>query len=259
MKKKVILVLLSLSSFAFAKDYVCSGDPKDPSITRAVKWYRDSAEKKALYRQIFGLGENYIDVQAKNLKPKEWGVVLDIDETTLDNTRYFKECGETADDENDFSQYIVLKEYSTALPGVKHLTCKVERMGGYVTLISNRDGSYPGVLKATIENLKHEGVCFDQVILANRRDAKNASDKNPRFNSVTSGKYDNPRAMVWSNTLPAHKVIAYFGDNIQDFPNFKQPAAVKLDDNDSSFNIFGNGNFILPNPTYGSWLANKYN
>ena len=83
----------------------------------------------------------------------------------------------------------------------------------------------------------------------------NPKDKNPRFNAITTGKY-NAQIMFWSNKLPAHRVIAYFGDNIQDFPNFKQSNTVTLEDDDTKFDKFGNGYFILANPIYGSWVAN---
>src|SRR4051812_32219561 len=103
--KKLIIVLLGFSSCAFASEALCSGVPKDPTIIKAVKWYRDSAEQKALYREVFSAGQDYITQQAQKLEPNTWGVVLDIDETTLNNTWYFKQCTETAPNEKDFSKY----------------------------------------------------------------------------------------------------------------------------------------------------------
>ena len=186
---------------------------------------------------------------------------MDIDETTLDNSWYFQKCNDLADDENDFSHYVSIPAKSTALPGVATLTCKIKKLGGYVSLVSNRDGSYKdgtgNVLDATVANLKQEGVCFDQVVLANRKDSKTPSDKNPRFQAINSGKYDAGQ-MVWSNTLPAHKVVAYFGDNIQDFPIFKQQKMDSLVHDAKEYSIFGHGYFILPNPMYGSWQPNEY-
>ena len=254
-KKLIITSILCLNSYAFASD--CSTKPQNQTIEQSVRWYRNSAEKKAVYRQVFTVGEQYIKTQVKeqHLKPQSWGIILDIDETTLDNTSYFKRCKQFLHDEDDFSKYVVLKKFSVATPGVKKLTCNVKKYGGYVSLVSNRDGSYPGVLKATLENLQKQGICFDQAVIANHKIAT-AKDKNPRFNAVITGKYD-AQVMFWSNKLPAHKVIAYFGDNIQDFPDFKQGSMVALDDNDSKFDKFGNGYFILSNPIYGSWVANK--
>ncbi|MDD3266960.1 MAG: HAD family acid phosphatase [Burkholderiales bacterium] len=255
--KKIIVTLLAVSSYSFAAD-VCAPSNKSTSIEQSVKWYRTSAEKNALYHQAFGIGTMYVEklVQLQKLKAKTWGVVLDIDETTLDNSWYFKTCKDLAGDESNFSHYVANPQKSTALPGVKDFVATVHKLGGYVSLVSNRDGTFEdnsgSVMKTTIANLQSEGIYFDQIILANRRDSKFPSDKNPRFNAVTTGNYDATQ-MVWSNKLPAHQVIAYFGDNIQDFPVFKQAKMEQLDINDSTYNKFGNGYFIMPNPMYGSW------
>jgi len=262
--RKYLLSLLFLPVIAYATNPICSPEPRQEDIGQAIKWYRDSAEKKALYNQAYLSGSNYITTWVKANKPKAktWGVVLDIDETTLDNSWYFKDCGELASNESDFSHYVANPMKSTALPGVAKFTALVHKLGGYVSLVSNRDGSYKddsgSVLDTTLKNLKNENIYFDQVVLANRRDSKTPSDKNPRFNAINSGNYDSGQ-MVWSNKLPKHKVIAYFGDNIQDFPKFKQKAANNLDENNTEFSVFGNGFFILPNPMYGSWEANPYN
>lgn len=222
--KKIILALLVVSSSSFA-DNICAPVGTRTDLGQAVKWYRTAVEKNALYHQAFGQGTIYVEnmVKAKKLKAKTWGVVLDIDETTLDNSWYFKECQDLASEESDFSHYVANPQKSTALPGVKNFVETVHKIGGYVSLVSNRDGSFVdnsgSVLKTTIANLKAEGIYFDQVVLANRRDSATPSDKNPRFNAINIGKYDATQ-MVWSNELPAHQVIAYFGDNIQDFPVF---------------------------------------
>lgn len=258
--KKILLILLAINSvIAYAaNNSICSPEPKRADIHQAVKWYHDSAEKNALYHQVYNSATKYVQNWVKSNHPqaKTWGVILDIDETTLDNSWYYSKCHETASNEDNFSHYVANPEKSTAEPGVIGFVNLVHKLGGYVTLLSNRDGSFKdssgSVLEASIANLRKEHVYFDQVVLANRRDSKNPSDKNPRFNAINTGKYDSTQ-MVWSNTLPAHKVIAYFGDNIQDFPKFNQAKMQALDKNDNVFNQFGNGYFILPNPMYGSW------
>ncbi len=260
MRKFSFLLLSSLSlNIVFADTSVCVTNKQDKTVTDAVKWYRDSAEKRALYNQVYNVALEYAKSNKNPTKP--WGVILDIDETTLDNSWYFKQCGETTSSEDEFSRYVVLPEKSTALPGVKNFTCSIKKMGGYVTMLSNRDGSYSykdkNVLTATVNNLKAQGICFDQVVLANRHDAPTPENKNPRFEAVTNGTC-NTKLMVCSNTLPAHKVIAYFGDNIQDFPKLFQAELINKPTNDSVYNKFSNGYFILPNPMYGSWQNNKF-
>lgn len=270
--KKMLLaaagLLSCLCNIAVANNQfavVCApSTQKNATILQADKWYRDSAEKKASYRQAYNIGAAYVKrwVAQHHPKAKTWGVVLDIDETTLDNSWYFYQCSSLAANPADFSHFVTIPQKSQALPGVVAFTQLVHQLGGYVSLISNRDGSYvdqSGItaLQATIDNLKQQYVIFDQVILANNKKSKHPADKNPRFNAVMHGCYD-ANEMVWSNKLPAHTVIAYFGDNIQDFPEFKQASAYALPDNTQQFAKFGDGYFILPNPLYGSWQANPY-
>jgi 5'-nucleotidase (lipoprotein e(P4) family) len=232
---------------------------QDSSSYQAVKWYRSSAEKVAAYHQVYQLGLEY--VKSHYPKHKPWGVVLDIDETTLDNSwAYVKYDGVGATDD-EFSQYVVLPEKSVALPGVKNFTCQIKKMGGYVSLVSNRDGSYvkgdKNVLSATVANLKNQGICFDQVLLENLKQQKQqASNKNPRFQAISNGSC-NSNAMVCSNTLPKHEVVAYFGDNIQDFPVLKQSELINAATDDARYQKFGQGYFMLPNPIYGSWGNNQ--
>ncbi len=269
MKKMLLSLLFTLfTSAAFANNqYVIVCAPaaqKNPSILQAVKWYRNSAEKKASYRQVYNMGSAYVKqwVQRHHPKAKTWGVVLDIDETTLDNSWYFYQCGNLAANPADFSHFVTIPQKSQALPGVVAFTQLVHQLGGYVSLISNRDGSYvdqSGItaLEATVQNLKQQQLVFDQVILANNKKSPHPADKNPRFNAVTQGCYQADE-MVWSKKLPPHPVIAYFGDNIQDFPEFKQASVYALPDSAQQYAKFGDGYFILPNPLYGSWLANPY-
>ncbi len=267
--KKILITagfLFFLSYQAFADNrymIVCAQNAKkNPAIVQALEWYRDSAEKKASYRQVFNIGSAYVIAWVKqhHPKPKTWGVVLDIDETTLDNSWYYYQCSNLAANPADFSHFVTIPQKSQALPGVVVFTNLVHQLGGYVSLVSNRDGSYvdqSGItaLQATIDNLKQQHVTFDQIILANNKNAQHPADKNPRFNAVIHGCYDE-NEMVWSNKLPAHAVIAYFGDNIQDFPSFKQATAYALPDDTQQYARFGHGYFILPNPLYGSWQTN---
>ena len=269
---KVLIAIIGFGLFwinsAFADEHsgvVCASSiPKDPTIRQALKWYRDSAEKKAMYHQAYNMGLIYIKQWLVQHHPqaKTWGVVLDIDETTLDNSWYFYQCSSLVDDPSKFSHFVTIPQKSTALPGVVAFTQSVHQLGGYVSLISNRDGSYidkSGVsaLQATIANLKQQHVTFDQVILANNKQSSHPTDKNPRFNAVIHGCYDR-HEMVWSNELPPHQVIAYFGDNIQDFPTLNQTRLYALGDNAQAYRQFAQGYFILPNPLYGSWQANPY-
>lgn len=208
----------------------------------AIKWYRQSAERVAIYREVFQLGEQQIKQQVKqqHLKPDTWGVILDIDETALNNSEWFyrRDILKSKQSWVNFQG----QARSTALPGVKEFTADIHQMGGYVTLISNRPNY---LLPATRKNLINQHIYFDQVLLDNTNIGTSFVDKNPRFNAVVSGKAP--------SKLPAYKVLAWFGDNIQDFPHLSQQEMAHKNPEGAAYAKFGVTYFVLPNPLYGSW------
>lgn len=272
--KKILLIsiLATLMNVCFAsgeQPQVCASDVDDPTIAQAVKWYRVSDEQVALYRQSYQLAGAYVKqyFNKKHPKPGSWGVVLDIDETVLDNSWYPLTCNQLPDNITNFYHFVANAKRSTALPGAVQFTNMVHNLGGYVSLVSNRDGTFTddsgSVMNSTMANLTSENIYFDQVVLANAKTSADPSNKNPRFNAIVSGRYDT-NEMVWSAILPAHKVITYVGDNIQDFPKMQQVCSgnekdricLTAHDKDSNkYNSFGAGYFILPNPVYGSWIT----
>jgi 5'-nucleotidase (lipoprotein e(P4) family) len=264
--KRITCLLLALASFSvYAQTKIQCGDVKSQSkYGLSVMWDRDSAEKNALYHQGYNVATQYVEnwVKTNNPTPKTWGIVLDIDDTVLDNSWFMHYCGAFPNTDVEFGRLVANAKRSTAEPGVVEFLNKVHSLGGYVSLISNRDGNVDdetgNVLASTVANLKAQKVYFDQVVIANFENNKTPYDKDPRFKAVISGNYDT-KLMVFSNKLPAHQVIAYFGDNIQDFPKFKQKEMIEENINSSEYSKFGNKYFVFPNPMYGSWTSNKDN
>lgn len=265
MRKTFIIILLGISAaFADSASTCVVNQPQSSGNYQSVHWYRDSAERNAIYREVFLLGELSIKqkLKASHLQAHQWGVVLDIDETTFDDSQMLYQrvmtCAPLKLVLNDYSQYEIHGD-AIPTPGAVALTCSIQKMGGYVTLISNRDGTYTdaltgkNILARTLQNLNKTGVCYDQVILSHGFNF----DKNARFEAVQTGKYD-PNVMVYNKTLPAHQVVAYFGDNIQDFPNLYQQSMIKADPNGAAYDSFGITFFALPNPMYGSWQDNGF-
>ncbi|MDD3266234.1 MAG: HAD family acid phosphatase [Burkholderiales bacterium] len=233
------------------------GTPKSSQSYNAVKWYRDSAERTALYRQTYTIGLEKVSamVQKNKLQNNKWGVILDIDETVLDNSLYEKDHVDNCSNYNPKTMYPFMeKKVSIATPGSVKFTCSVQKMGGKVVLVTNRDGTFDDkIQQATIDNLKSEGLCFDNVVFANGDKDHN---KTPRFEAVAAGNYTG--IVAQKNNLPGFKVIAYFGDNIQDFPNSKQSDISQLSPDDKYFDKLGQEYFSIPNPTYGSWERNDF-
>jgi len=258
MLKKIavgILLLSSSVSISLAATNTAAETASGHAKTTATNpeyyadmWYRDSAERNAIYREVYLLAEQIIKqkVAAQNLKPKQWGIVLDIDETALDNSEwnYQHDIQGKQQSWNNFAT----RSQSIPTPGVKKFINAIHQMGGYINFISNR----PATLQAATEkDLKEQGIYFDQVLLDATNQGTSFVDKNPRFTAVINGQSP--------SKLPAQKILAWFGDNIQDFPGLYQKQMIKQNANGNAYNDFGVNFFILPNPMYGSWEANQFN
>ena len=233
---------LICSNITFAQTHASVPESYD-----AVKWYRNSAEVYAHYRQIFLMAGNIIQqkVLAEKLKPHQWGVIFDIDETILNNSRWNYEH-DILGKKEDWDAFAA-RAISLDTPGAKELINRIHALGGYVDMVTNRKG----FLKAATEkNLRDRGLYFDQVLYYIGKPTTNwYPDKNSRFQAIIAGK--SPAI------IPAHKVVAWLGDNIQDMPNIKQTEMIKKDPYGSAYDKFGVTYFSLPNPMYGSWEYNK--
>lgn len=208
----------------------------------AVKWYRNSAEKIAIYREIFLLAEKNIkeNITRAKLAPHQWGIILDVDETILDNSMWNYQH-DTQGNSADWDSFAA-KGISVALPGAKQFLDNIHRMGGYINLVTNRKSVLANI---THKNLKKLGLYYDQILFNTSHSNNWYPDKNQRFNAIIKGSQP--------SRLPAQKIIAWIGDNIQDFPGIKQRQIFKQSPNSKAYGLFGVKYFALPNPMYGSW------
>ena len=203
-----------------------------------LKWYRRSAERRALAAQAYRIAKEKLEAKVAAGITGSWGVVLDIDETTLNNSLYQHERMELGLGYSPASwTEWVNRKAATALDGVLELTQRVKQLGGKVVFVSNRTAAE---CLPTEANLDAAGIPRDGMLCKT-----DMSDKNVRFNAIQSG--------TAPSTLPAMKVVLFVGDNIMDFPALtqevrKQPA--------SAFAKFGEDFILLPNSMYGSWEKN---
>ena len=205
-----------------------------------TRWVRDSAEYGALTTQIYRSATKSVADRARALKKKrDWAVVLDVDETVLDNSAYQLErmaYGVPFDGESWNSW--VRRESAPAIPGVKAFIDSVRAQGGRVVFLSNR---HVVTQQHTENNLVAEGLHQDGDLICLSTDDK-AYDKVARRTELRSGA----GACSWEGTKMY--VAAYLGDNIHDLPEDgeEQADAKRADELGTRF-------FVLPNPQYGSW------
>jgi 5'-nucleotidase (lipoprotein e(P4) family) len=204
----------------------------------SVHWFRSAAEMRALYLQTYRAATDRLNELARVRGAGSWAVILDADETVLDNSTYQKEraaagLGFTPESWDAW----VRRVEAEALPGAAAFIAAAKRLGGHVVIVTNRDAH---ICDPTRENLRRVQIDVDAVLCREG----GVSDKNPRFRSVAEGTVPG---------LPPLEVILWIGDNIQDFPALTQDARTQ---GSAAFGEFGRRYFILPNPMYGSWERN---
>jgi 5'-nucleotidase (lipoprotein e(P4) family) len=205
------------------------------ALPNDIRWFRSSAEYRALARQAYAVAGDRIPELARGLAPQSWAVILDADETVLDNSEYQRRRAvlDSAYTEASWAKW-VNERAAPPIPGAAELTHKVHSLGGRVAIVTNRADSLCAPTRA---NLQSAGIEADIVLCQ----PGSESDKNPRFRRIQTGN-----AVAG---IAALNVVAWFGDNILDFPNMSQAAR-----NDArALDEFGRRYFILPNPMYGSW------
>lgn len=207
----------------------------------AVHWTRDAAEYQALLVQTYGWAGDQIRASSAGRAAGAWGVIMDADETVLDNSTYQKErLGETPSYTSASWAAWVRRRAAAAVPGAAGFIALVRGLGGRVAIVTNRDEV---LCPDTRENLMALGIDVDAVLCR----APGESDKNPRFDRIVAG--------TALPGLPPLEVLMWVGDNIQDFPGMSQSARER---GEAAWAEFGTRFIVLPNPMYGSWESNGW-
>ena len=193
-----------------------------------VRWVAQSSEYSFLCEQIYNSAKFILQDQFEGLDRPV--IVMDLDETVLNNVQYQVELFETSEKYNSLSWNAwVNRELSTAVPGAKSFILDFkQKYKGLIVFISNRDAS---TLKATRNNLDSLGLLFEDDVFLLRKDKRDT--KIVRRNEVLEG-------IGRMESYGPNSVLAYFGDQIGDFPN------------DTSF-TFSLNKFMFPNSMYGKW------
>ena len=206
----------------------------------AIRWARDSAEHRALFLQVYRGAAAHVEREAASLPVGSWAVILDADETVIDNSLYQLERAQAGKpfDAESWRAWCARRE-AVPLPGASAFLSRVRALGGRIAIVTNRTATECPDTEAVF--LAH-GLAYDVMLC--RPDA-GPSDKNPRFEAVARG--------TTPAGLPPLDVVVVVGDNIQDFPG--QSQAIRQQ-GDEAFAPFGARFFVLPNSMYGSWERN---
>ena len=209
--------------------------------TMGLLWMRTSAEYRALAYQGYNVAMNAVKmaVTDPSHQRKPLAIVLDADETVVDNTKLMGESIVNGNGRFDapWWRQAVHQGKSQAMPGAVEFLNEVHKQGVETFYVSNRYA--PVNLDVTIQNFKELGfpsVDKDHVLLFEKD-----SDKQPRFDAIAK-KY---------------AVVVYMGDNAGDFPigTKGKTLAERNDIIDAHKEDFGTTFVVFPNPAYGSWVS----
>ncbi|WP_281302315.1 HAD family acid phosphatase [Iodidimonas sp. MBR-55] len=250
--------------------------PKDVVAQQpGLMWVRRSAEYAIITARLYEEAKTDLDAitRQRGADQRPWVVVLDADETILDNSQYQVEALQAG--AKDFDPVAwrtwVKREEATAVPGALSFLDHIRKRGGKLVIITNRDQDVTSHSRANLSALGFDADRADLCILGReQQDRKDANpqeweafgygnDKDRRRRLIIEGKAE--ACWNWqagdalehyqASWAKPHEILMYVGDNIKDFPALTETIA---DDPQAMQAVMANPQYVLlPNPVYGSW------
>ena len=227
-------------------------DPPANDLLNAVLWMQRSVEYKASALSAFALARLRLDQaladpnwtaapkeQTGNYQSLPPAVILDIDETIVDNSGYqaWMALKDTTFDPKTWNAYVNTVS-SLAIPGAVEFAKYAERKGVKVFYISNRTVEEE---EATRKNMANLGFPLDDKI-----DTVLTTRERPDWTSAKGTR----RAHV----AKSYRVLLNLGDNFGDFVDeYRGTEAERLKVMADHQDRWGREWIMLPNPTYGSF------
>lgn len=251
MKKIILYIVVLIFSACITEKNTTNSKLKstrsEQSEMQSVLWQQTAAEYEALCYQAFNIASyriSKLNQDQSAADEKKLAVILDLDETVLDNSPYngyllLKNQSYTS----ETWVYWTSKAKAALVPGAKDFIDLARKYQIEVFFVSNRKVSE---LKATLDNLQKRGIDIDE---------------NKVLLKTTSSEKASRRATVYKD----YKVIMLIGDNLADFDNNFEEQLTITERKELVEELqleFGKKFIILPNVMYGDWqktLRNKDN
>ena len=209
--------------------------------TMGALWYQNAAEVDALYQQGYNVATSRLKELLKQPTDKPYSIVLDLDETVLDNSPYQVQNVKdgTAFNPKNWDAW-VKKAAAKAVPGAKEFLQYAHQNGVQIYYVSDRDASQ---VDATIKNLEKEGIPVQgkDHLMFLEKGVKSKEGRRQKVQETTN-------------------LVMLLGDNLVDFADFSKTSAEERSKKlEELKNEFGEKFIIFPNPMYGSWESTVYN
>ncbi|WP_375580559.1 5'-nucleotidase, lipoprotein e(P4) family [Marivirga tractuosa] len=239
-----IISIITISACQqISKEMPASAEQKlSMQLGNATMWFQQSVEMEASYIQAFDKGKMLLKIKMDTLSKSDLkpAIVLDLDETVLDNSPYEARLFLNGENYGSESWENWCKEaQADALPGAADFLNFADSLGLKIFYISNRK---IGVFEPTLKNLKTLKLPQSEKEHLLLRTTK--SDKTER------------REMVKAD----HQILLYVGDNLTDYSQiFAERDSTLGKDLVKKHQKELLHNFImLPNPMYGEWESAIY-
>ncbi|MBD0372859.1 MAG: 5'-nucleotidase, lipoprotein e(P4) family [Pyrinomonadaceae bacterium] len=237
-----LLLILTCSLTAVAQTPAPAPQPKSASeyLEGAVLWTQSSGEVKALCYQAFTLARMMLerDLRQNRRRGLRRAVVVDADETVLDNSRYQATLVKNGQvySAQSWTEWVNRAE-AVAIPGAVEFLRYAASRGVRVFYITNRRLAEKEATAANLKRLGFPGVS-DETLLV--RTDPNSSSKEPRRRTVSA----------------RYRIVLLMGDNLNDFAEvFEDSKTVngRIEAVERNKSQFGTRFIVLPNPMYGDW------
>jgi 5'-nucleotidase (lipoprotein e(P4) family) len=237
----VLLTLTgSLTAFAQTAAPAARCEADNEYQEGAILWTQTSGEARALAYQAFALARIMLDRDLRTTRRggKRRAVVVDADETVLDNSRFqatlLKNCQGYSSQR--WSEW-VRREEAEAIPGAVAFLRYAASRGVRVFYITNRKESEKAATASNLKKLGFPGVSDETVLV---RPEAGSSSKEPRRRAVAA-KY---------------RIVLLAGDNLNDFAEVFEQSRTVADRREAverNRAEVGARFIVLPNVMYGDW------
>jgi 5'-nucleotidase (lipoprotein e(P4) family) len=230
----IIRRLTALITILFLISIISGSQLNDEGSLLAVLYHQSAAEYRALCYQAYNLATDRLKILIAAEGDKPTAVILDIDETVLDNSSYnAREVLKDLEYPRDFYEWIDSMEAEPVAGALEFLQL-ADSLGVKIFYITNRRAHKK---KATMGNLLKYGlpqVNAEQVFCKTGESSKEGRRK---------------------QVMQDHEVLLLLGDNLIDFADFfdgktieERKAAVEKRQHE-----FGRKFIIFPNAMHGYW------
>jgi acid phosphatase len=217
----------------------------------SLVWFRTAVEHRGLATQAYRLASALLDralaapswtaaiEQGQDFAGKPPAVILDIDETVLDNSEFEERvAGASAAQREERWGAWCRERKATPIPGALEFTRTAQAKGVTVFYVSNRSAS---VEEVTRQNLAASGFPLDE-----RRDTVLTRGERREWTAEKSTR----RELVARD----FRILLLVGDDFADFlPGARSTLAARRALSEKHDAMWGVKWIVLPNPIYGSW------